>query len=99
MPRLINLQRKKYLKNILLVVLFMYSAAIAATAQENTDYFGSLRQRLVADGFSAEAISQLYSRPEVFVEAEGVSRFFVHSEAKLNYDQFSTPESIAKAQR
>jgi membrane-bound lytic murein transglycosylase B len=35
----------------------------------------------------------------VFVEADGVSRFFIHSEAKLNYDQFSSPESIEKAQR
>jgi membrane-bound lytic murein transglycosylase B len=73
--------------------------APAATAQGETDPFAGLRQKLVADGFPAEAVSQLYSRPEVFVEADGVSRFFIHSEAKLNYDQFSTPESIEKAQR
>ena len=71
----------------------------AATAQGKTDPFDGLRQRLVADGFSTESVSQLYRRPEVFVEADGVSRFFIHSEAKLNYDQFSTPESIEKAQR
>jgi membrane-bound lytic murein transglycosylase B len=71
----------------------------AATAQEKNDHFSALRQRLIADGFSAESVAQLYSRPEVFVEADGVSRFFVHSEAKLNYDQFSSPESIEKAQR
>jgi membrane-bound lytic murein transglycosylase B len=58
-----------------------------------------LRQRLIADGFPAGSILQLYSRPEVFVEADGVSRFFIHSEAKLNYAQFSSPESVAKAQR
>ena len=73
--------------------------AAAAIAQEKIDYFGALRNRLVADGFSAESVAQLYSRPEVFVEADGVSRFFVHSEAKLNYDQFSSPESIEKARR
>jgi membrane-bound lytic murein transglycosylase B len=73
--------------------------APAAAAQEKTDHFAALRQRLVADGFSAESVSQIYSRPEVFVEADGVSRFFIHSEAKLNYDQFSSPESIEKAQR
>jgi membrane-bound lytic murein transglycosylase B len=71
----------------------------AAPAQEKADPFTVLRQKLVADGFPAEAVSQLYSRPEVFVEADGVSRFFIHSEAKLNYDQFSSPESIEKAQR
>jgi membrane-bound lytic murein transglycosylase B len=73
--------------------------ASVSAAQEKTDYFGALRQRLIADGFSAESVSQLYGRPEVFVEADGVSRFFIHSEAKLNYDQFSSPESIEKAQR
>jgi membrane-bound lytic murein transglycosylase B len=73
--------------------------APAAAAQEKNDHFAALRQRLVADGFSAESVSQIYSRPEVFVEADGVSRFFIHSEAKLNYDQFSSPESIEKAQR
>jgi len=71
----------------------------AAAAQEKIDPFDTLRQRLVADGFSAEAVARLYSRPEVFVEADGVSRFFIHSEAKLNYDQFSAPESIEKARR
>jgi membrane-bound lytic murein transglycosylase B len=73
--------------------------APAAAAQEKIDYFGALRQRLVADGFPEESIARLYSRPEVFVEADGVSRFFVHSEAKLNYEQFSSPESIERAQR
>jgi membrane-bound lytic murein transglycosylase B len=73
--------------------------ASAAATQEKNDYFAGLRQRLIADGFAAEAISALYSRPEVFVEADGVSRFFLHDEAKLNYDQFSSPETIEKAQR
>jgi membrane-bound lytic murein transglycosylase B len=71
----------------------------AAIGQEKNDHFNALRQRLIDDGFRAESVSQLYSRPEVFVEADGVSRFFIHSEAKLNYDQFSAPESVAKAQR
>jgi membrane-bound lytic murein transglycosylase B len=70
-----------------------------STAQEKREPFGDLKRRLIADGFSAESVSQLYSRPEVVVEADGVSRFFIHSEAKLNYDQFSSVESIEKAQR
>ena len=59
--------------------------------------FEALKKRLVADGFAAEAVERIYARPEVFVEADGVARFFLHSEAKLNYDQFTTPESIARA--
>ena len=84
---------------LLVAVASLCIWAPAATAQGKTDPFDGLRQRLSDDGFSAESVSKLYSRPEVFVEADGVSRFFIHSEAKLNYDQFSSPESIEKAQR
>ncbi|MCU0561416.1 MAG: lytic murein transglycosylase [Desulfobacterales bacterium] len=77
------------------------AAALAAPApaavQAQPDPFAGVRSRLVADGFAPETVSQLYGRSEVFLEADGVSRFFVHSEARLNYDQFSTPESVAKA--
>jgi membrane-bound lytic murein transglycosylase B len=94
------LARGRWIVHLLCVATaFLCTWASASPAQEKTDYFAGLRQRLVADGFSPEAISGLYSRPEVFVEADGVSRFFVHDEAKLNYDQFSSPESIEKAQR
>jgi len=99
MPRLTRSQRGKRAQILLLTLVFLGSWATSSAPQEKSDNFAVLRQRLVADGFSVEAIAQLYSRPEVFVEADGVSRFFVHSEAKLNYDQFSTPESIERAQR
>ncbi|MGE5259196.1 MAG: hypothetical protein ACM3KE_21170, partial [Hyphomicrobiales bacterium] len=46
---------------------FLCTWAPAPAAQEKTDYFAGLRQRLITDGFPAEAISALYSRPEVFV--------------------------------
>jgi membrane-bound lytic murein transglycosylase B len=99
MPRSIRSQRGNRAPVLLLALVFLGSWATAAAAQEKNDYFVGLRQRLVADGFPAEAVSRLYSRPEVSIEADGVSRFFVHSEAKLNYDQFSTPESVERAQR
>jgi membrane-bound lytic murein transglycosylase B len=95
-----NHARRHYTAYIMLLAMTaLYLWAPASTAQEKNDLFNALRLRLIADGFSAESVSQIYSRPEVFVEADGVSRFFIHSEAKLNYDQFSSPESIEKAQR
>ncbi len=80
----------------LAVSLFLATPGPAAV-QAQTDYFAALRSRLITDGFSPEAVAQIYDRPGVFLEADGVSRFFIHSEARLNYDQFSTPESIQKA--
>ena len=80
-----------------LALLTVFANSSRPAAQEKPDYFAVVQQRLITDGFSPEAVSQLYGRPEVFLEADGVSRLFVHSEAKLNYDQFTTPESIQKA--
>jgi membrane-bound lytic murein transglycosylase B len=90
--------RRLWAAGAVLVALLTCSLHPAA-AQDNGDYFAAVRRRLIADGFSDETVAALYTRPEVFVEADGVSRFFVHSEAKLNYDQFSTPESIARARQ
>jgi membrane-bound lytic murein transglycosylase B len=92
-------RRRNAVGAIVVALTAIWLWAPAAAAQEKIDHFAALRQRLVADGFSAESVTQIYCRPEVFVEADGVSRFFIHSEAKLNYDQFSSPESIEKAQR
>lgn len=80
-----------------LALAIVCTSPLPAAVQEKPDYFAVVKNRLIADGFSPESVSQLYERAEVFLEADGVSRFFVHSEARLNYDQFSTPESIAKA--
>jgi membrane-bound lytic murein transglycosylase B len=79
------------------VLLFLWAAP--ACGQDPAGHFAGLKRRLIADGFPPQTVSELYSRPEVFLEAEGVSRFFVHSEAKLNYEQFTTAESIAKARQ
>ena len=80
-----------------LALIIVCSSPAPAAVQEKPDPFARVRSRLIADGFNPEAVSQIYERSEVFLEADGVSRFFVHSEARLNYDQFSTPESIEKA--
>ena len=62
-----------------------------------SDLFGSLKERLVTDGFNRDQINQLYSRKPVVFDTDSVSLFFIHSEAKLNYDQFTTSDSIRKA--
>lgn len=80
-----------------LALALFFATPGPAALQAQTDFFAAVRSRLIADGFSAEALAQIYERPEVFLEADGVSRFFIHSEARLNYDQFSTPETIQKA--
>lgn len=64
---------------------------------KNHIYFESLQNRLISDGFDSNRITELYNRPEVYFEAQGVSRFLVHRESRLNYDQFTGKKSINRA--
>lgn len=59
--------------------------------------FAGLQRRLVADGFDPGLIAGIYARPEVDFESRGVSLFFRHSEAKLNYGQFTKPRPLDRA--
>jgi membrane-bound lytic murein transglycosylase B len=61
------------------------------------DPFAALKTRLIQDGFNQPLIQSLYSRPEVTFEQRGVSAYFLHREAALNYDQFLTRSSIDQA--
>ena len=80
-----------------LILNFFFLTQNTAEARKNSRYFESLQDRLIKDGFDKDQILALYKRPEVFFEMKGVSRFLVHREAELNYDQFSSKESIHNA--
>lgn len=61
------------------------------------NYFGTLQEKLVSEGFEREKIAKIYKSPQVFFDTKGVSLFFVHREAGLNYSQFPSALSIAAA--
>ncbi len=70
-----------------------------ALAAEASSPFGSLRQRLVKDGFSPAQIQRLYADHRAKFDTRGVSLYFVHRESTLNYDQFLNAAPIAKARQ
>jgi len=85
---------------VVLALLVLPGLAVAADIDQETKAahrFTSVQKRLVQDGFNAGKIENLYRHPEVAFEADGVSLFFVHSEAKLDYDQFTNDWSIDRA--
>lgn len=85
---------------ICLAVLWLWLPSQAgATAANNGDPFQALQKKLIKDGFNPDQIAQLYSRPQVFFEADGVSILFTYSEAKVDYDQFANNWSIDKAKK
>lgn len=66
-------------------------------AETTPGFFVELQTRLMDEGFDPEAIRQLYAQPGVSFEIKGVSLFFRHSEARLNYDQFLQTRRIQMA--
>lgn len=81
----------------LLITVFFFHAQTVANAKNSDRYFESLQKSLIKDGFDKNIITRLYNQPQVYFEGKGVSRFLVHSEAKLNYDQFASNKSIHNA--
>ncbi len=64
-----------------------------------TSEFEFLTQRLIQDGFDQEKTKVLFANKTISFDPDGVSLFFIHSESNLDYDQFSSPESIDDAQK
>ena len=61
-------------------------------------FFDNLTQRLIQDGFDAEYIQQLYGQSEeVYFESRGVSLYFLHNEAKLDYKKMTKRSWIREA--
>jgi membrane-bound lytic murein transglycosylase B len=72
-------------------------AAGPGAAWENADYFRSLQDRLIADGFDAADIRALYARPQVAFETGGISLYFVYRESKVHYERYTERRQIEKA--
>ena len=81
------------------ILLLFFGAPVAADNHQKNWKFNSLAARLIDDGFAPEMIKRLYQNPQTAFETRGVSLYFVHSEAKLDYDQFSNNWSIRQAKK
>lgn len=83
---------------ILAGTLFPALSMAQATDKETQGFFEPLIQRLIEDGFNPYQIRQLYGRTdEVYFESRGVSLYFLHSEAKLDYNKMTKRSWIRKA--
>ncbi|MEW6260909.1 MAG: lytic murein transglycosylase [Thermodesulfobacteriota bacterium] len=67
----------------------------AVSAQE--DAFYSVTQRLQKDGFDSGQLRSIFMKPEVQFDPVTVSRFFMHSESRVDYAKFLTDASIQQA--
>ncbi len=83
----------------LLVVGYLIPAESRAGVESSKKPLSSVQKRLIADGFDPAKIKRLYSRPQVFFEADGVILLFTYKEAQVNYGQFTNKWSIRKAKQ
>jgi membrane-bound lytic murein transglycosylase B len=82
---------------IVVSLLAISFSSVPASVPESP--FAPVKNLLIRDGFDPFKIEQLFSDPRIEPAFKSVSLFFIHSEARLNYAQFTTEESIKKAQQ
>ncbi|MGD9216911.1 MAG: lytic murein transglycosylase [Desulfobacteraceae bacterium] len=68
----------------------------AAARNENKALFEKLQTRLIKDGFDPKLIKRIYDDEKVFFETKGVSAYFRHSEASLDYKKMTQKSWIRK---
>ncbi len=81
-----------------LVVLILLLAAVG-DASETPGPFQGLEKRLIEDGFDSGRIKALLAHSNVSFAKRGVSAYFIHNEAKLNYKQFTRTWNISSARK
>lgn len=91
------LPNKKLITFFVFILFLILSFPLAAEEIKKGKEFDNLIQRLIQDGFEQKKIEQLFSSDSIFFDPDGVSRFFVHSESSLDYDQFTSDKSIQNA--
>jgi membrane-bound lytic murein transglycosylase B len=80
-----------------IVLLLLLSANGADAGSSEKVYLKSLQQRLIADGFDPGRVQQLYSNTQVLFETKGVSSYFQHNEANIDYKRMTSWPWIMEA--
>jgi membrane-bound lytic murein transglycosylase B len=60
-------------------------------------FFDALQQRLITDGFDVGRIERIYQSKKVFFETSGVTLYFQHNEAALDYRRMINPRQLRDA--
>ena len=98
----------RFLRRLPMVAIFLGILATAliitpnyssADIAKTTWQFEIVQSNLIQDGFAAEKIKAIYQDSRIKFERRGSGLFFVHNEAKLNYDQFTNNWSINQARK
>jgi membrane-bound lytic murein transglycosylase B len=84
---------------LLVLLTILAGLTMPASAEDSSSPFQPLVKRLVADGFDSQRMETLFSSSDVSFAKRGVSAYFMHNEAKLNYKQFTRTWNINSARK
>ncbi len=87
----------KFFATWVAVMIFCAVSFSPVSASVPESHFAQVKNLLILDGFDPAKMERLFGDPRAEPAFRSVSLFFVHSEARLNYAQFTTEESIKKA--
>jgi membrane-bound lytic murein transglycosylase B len=102
----LSFRRDDYRNRTLRILVILVTNAVClitcvvyalAEPSRKLDPFDSLQGRLIEDSLDPSLVEAIYSNPQMLFERQGVTSYFLHREATLNYDQFLTPSSIDQA--
>ena len=82
-----------------MIVCFWMASVLPAASQDSAAPFNSLQAKLAGEGFDPVMLKNLFLNPDVHFEPRTMSLFFMHSEARVNYDQFLSQDSLQKARK
>ncbi len=86
-----------FLYTCLIVTLIFQTNAAFANKKTSEHIFNNLKNQLIKDGFNKAKIDKFYSNKNILFDSKGISLFFVHSESKLDYNQFVSKTAIKNA--
>lgn len=82
-----------------MIAIIGFASPALSSGKEDADHFSAIRIRLIGEGFEKSWIDALYNNESVYFEKKGVSLFFMHNEAELNYGQFTRSKNIKLARK
>lgn len=78
-------------------LMTLLMTAVVSAENETFHFFNKLQERLIEDGFNPQRIRLIYQSDQVFFETRGVSQYFLHNEATLDYDKMTRNTWIREA--
>ena len=87
----------KVMAVVIVITAIVLTVGSAGADDAKRAFFDPLLDWLIADGFDEQRIKKIYQSEAVFFETRGVTQYFMHNEAKLDYNKLTRKSLIRDA--